>query len=271
MLLEAFAASLGLMVSHQLNQKMWRSQLKQMGLVSSTGISFGGQGYELLVLELLQKVERNAGWESVEGYHRTIQALQRNIIRPLKVEKFADNLKPGILLRGLADECEQMIRAIATEFNGNMVRVDAFDLLNCFYVRSLFRVIKKLRPVIVVVDNADIVLQEASGYPKAHQLKMKLLRRWPTVEDQICLIASTNLSQGLDRGFIMNTFKVSIDVSQYVRSSSPPPAYYSRLSDEQVDNFKSYDTAGPSGWKAQSSSIAAGVKNKFNHLMYPQL
>ncbi|KAI6170294.1 hypothetical protein M3Y98_01224700 [Aphelenchoides besseyi] len=242
-----------------------------MGLVSSTGVMFGAQGYELLVLELLQKVERNAGWEAVEGYDRTIQALQRNIIRPLKVEKFADNLKPGILLRGLTDECEQMIRAIATEFNGNMVRVDAFDLLNCFYVRSLFRVIKKLRPVIVVVDNADVILQEASGYPKAYQLKMKLLRRWPTVEDQICLIATTNLSHGLDRGFIMNTFKLSIEVSQHVRPSSPPPDYFSRLADEQVANFKSYGSAGPSGWKAKSSSIVAEAKNKFNHLMYPQL
>ncbi|KAI6170189.1 hypothetical protein M3Y98_01213900 [Aphelenchoides besseyi] len=243
-----------------------------MGLVSSTGVTFGAHGYELLVLELLQKVERNAGWESVEGYNQAIYALQSNVIRPLKVEKFANNLKTGILLRGVAEECEQIIRAIATEFNGNMVRVDAFDLLNCFYVRSLFRVIKKLRPVIVVVDNADVILQEASGYPKAYQLKMKLLRRWPTVEDQICLIATTNLPHGLDRAFIMNTFKLSIEVSQYVRYSHPSSTFFSPASKQKVTSFISSDAPGPSGWKPlQNSLIAEHSKCKYNHLKYPKI
>ncbi|KAI6224024.1 hypothetical protein M3Y95_00839300 [Aphelenchoides besseyi] len=262
-LLEAFFATLG---------TTWRLQLKKLGLASASGVTFGAHGYELLVVQLLQKVERNAGWESVEDYDRTIQALQRNVIRPLKVEKFADKLKTGILLRGVADKGEHMIRAIATEFNGNIVRVNAFELLNCFYVKSLFRIIKKLRPVIVVVDNADIVLQEASGYPKAQELKMKLVRRWPAVEDQICLIATTNLNHGLDRGFIKNTFKVSIDVSKNVRSPSLTTLFSSPDSDQQVTSFISSEAPGPSNWKPlQESSIVDNATSNYNHLKYPKI
>ncbi|KAI6228895.1 hypothetical protein M3Y99_01169100 [Aphelenchoides fujianensis] len=227
-LFEAIMAGLGLTVGHQINQKLWRAEIKKLGLSTTRGVMFGGQGYELFMLDLLNKVARNGGWEAIEGYERPARLLQLHVVQPLKLDSWAAHLETGVLLRGRPAECEPLIRAMATEFNGNIVRVDTMELLNCFYVKSLFRVLKKLRPVIVVLDNADVILHQASGYSKAPELKTKLMRRWPDVEDRICLIAATNLEISLDDHFVQHTFRFSIRVSSQ-DPPSPPPSYSATL------------------------------------------
>ncbi|KAI6238282.1 hypothetical protein M3Y99_00706800 [Aphelenchoides fujianensis] len=220
----ATSTSFATAVSVNRQHRRWLEALNRLDLRSGFGPAVWTDpfGYEHWLLGLLRRVERTAGWEACGTTAGTaaVRTLQRHVVQPLKVggRVAFRPAWPGVLLRAAAD-CEPVLRALATEFNGNAARVDVRDLLNRRFrlhaspARGLLRLLKhKLRPFVLVLDHADLLLSREPDplvdAERVRRLKRKLCACWPTADDLVVLLLPTRLPDAeLDRKFVADRLR----------------------------------------------------------------
>ncbi|KAI6238280.1 hypothetical protein M3Y99_00706500 [Aphelenchoides fujianensis] len=219
----ATSTSFATAVSVNRQHRRWLEALNRLDLRSGFGPAVWTDpfGYEHWLLGLLRRVERTAGWEACEtaAGATAVRALQRHVVQPLKVggRVAFRPAWPGVLLR--AADCEPVLRALATEFNGNAARVDVRDLLNRRFrlhaspARGLLRLLKhKLRPFVLVLDHADLLLSREPDplvdAERVRRLKRKLCACWPTADDLVVLLLPTRLPDDeFDRKFVADRLR----------------------------------------------------------------
>ncbi|KAI6210271.1 hypothetical protein M3Y96_00310400 [Aphelenchoides besseyi] len=219
----ATSTSIATAVSVNNQHRKWLKRLNKLDLKSGhlPDVWTDVFGYENWLLSLLKRMERTAGWESLKDNREVCLQLQRFVIQPLKIDGRIEYIQPwpGIILQGDADP-EPILRSMATEFNGNIARVDVRDLMNRrFYfhgppVKGLLQLAKKkLRPLILVMDSSDLILNVADDpltkKEKVLKLKSELCAFWPSPEDRVCVILTTRLLDSeIDRKFIGVRFRI---------------------------------------------------------------